>query len=199
MKKVLFPGLFLLAVSISQAQLKRAFKPFKVDVAFGAAIPEGSGAKGGVLFAIEPKYSVIDMVSVGLRMEGAVTARGFVTSDGSSTSADVAFSGSYMATGDYYYRRHGFRPFSGIGLGIVQVASASFKDNTDVSVGGGAKFGSMVRSGFEVSHFRLAFEYNIVGKSTQKVQDGTANPPTVTSKNGYMGIKLGFFFGGGKL
>jgi outer membrane protein X len=41
----------------------------------GYAIPAGTGAKGGVLFAVEPKYAVIPNLSLGVRFEGAVMAR----------------------------------------------------------------------------------------------------------------------------
>ena len=57
---------------------KRIFKKFKTDVSFGYAIPQGAsqttGTKGGALFAIEPKYAVMDVLAIGLRMEAAVTA-----------------------------------------------------------------------------------------------------------------------------
>src|SRR5687768_14137306 len=57
------------------AQSKSDLKPFKVDLSLGYAIPGGSGAKGGVLFAVEPKYAVMSNLAVGLRMEAAVVAR----------------------------------------------------------------------------------------------------------------------------
>jgi outer membrane protein X len=198
MKRVLFMGLALIGISAANAQTSGAFKPFKVDVALGYAIPGGTGSKGGVLFAVEPKYAVMDQLSVGLRIEGAITARGFVSSDGESASAKVATSSSYLATGDYYFSDNTFRPFAGAGVGIYQLASASFDETTEVAFGSSTKFGGMIRAGFEVSHFRLGLEYNLVGKSTETIQDGSSNPPTVSAKNGYLGIKLGFFFGGGK-
>jgi len=201
MKRVLFVGLALVAISTANAQKSEgSYKPFKVDVAFGYAIPQGSGAKGGVLFAIEPKYAVQPQLSVGLRLEGAVMAHGWVSNDGESLSAKVATSSSYLLTGDYYFSNNTFRPFAGAGLGLYKLASASFDDasSTDVSFASATKFGGMIRAGFEVGHFRLGLEYNLVGKTTEKFDDGTSNPPSVSSKNGYLGIKLGFFFGGGK-
>ena len=57
------------------AQSKTDLKPFKVDVSVGYAIPGGTGAKSGVLFAIEPKYAVISNLAVGIRAEAAVIAR----------------------------------------------------------------------------------------------------------------------------
>ena len=201
MKKVLFTGLALIGILAANAQSSEgSYKPFKCDVAFGYAIPQGSGAKGGVLFAIEPKYAVMDQLSVGLRLEGAVTAHGWVSSDGESASAKVATSSSYLATGDYYFSNNTFRPFAGAGLGLYRLASASFDGavSSDVAFGAATKFGGMIRAGFEVYHFRLGLEYNLVGKTTETIQDGSSNPPTVSSKNAYMGIKFGFFFGGGK-
>ena len=73
MKKITFSVLFLSAVIISNAQ---TFKPFKVDVSTGYAIPGGKEAKGGILFALEPKYAVIPNLSVGLRFEAAVKVAG---------------------------------------------------------------------------------------------------------------------------
>ena len=56
-------------------QPKAGFQKFKVDVSLGYAKPESSETDGGVLFAIEPKYAIIDQIAVGLRMEAAVTAK----------------------------------------------------------------------------------------------------------------------------
>jgi outer membrane protein X len=200
MKRVLFTGLALIGILAANAQKSSegSYKPFKCDVALGYAIPQGSGSKGGVLFAIEPKYAVMPQLSVGLRLEGAITAHGWISSDGESASAKVATSSSYLATGDYYFNNNTFRPFAGAGLGIYKLASASFDDAADFTIASATKFGGMVRAGFEVGHFRLGLEYNLVGKTTETIADGTSNPPTITSKNGYMGIKFGFFFGGGK-
>ena len=57
----------------------------------------------------------------------------------------------------------------------------------------------MLRAGFEVGHFRMAFEYNLIGKTTATVTDGsTGTTSTISAKNSYAAIKLGFFIGGGK-
>jgi outer membrane protein X len=57
----------------------------------------------------------------------------------------------------------------------------------------------MVRSGFEVSHFRFAVEYNVIGKSSWSTTDGSGHTYTVSSRNSYMGVKIGFFIGGGRV
>lgn len=50
----------------------------------------------------------------------------------------------------------------------------------------GTKFGFMPRAEFELGHFRAAVEYNLVGKSNN-------------TNYSYIGFKIGFFFGGGRL
>lgn len=213
MKRILMAGIFLLALSALHAQeltVTKApsfnlhkYKPFKLDVSTGFALPQGPGAGGGVLFAVEPKYSIIDQFAVGLRLEAAIMAHGWVASDGSSASANVAANASYLVTYDYYYL-HAlvFRPFVGGGSGIYNLASASFSEggqNSSVAAAASSKFGTMFRTGFEVGHFRLAVEYNFIGKTTQTITDGSGNPiGTITAKNSYAGFKIGFFFGGGK-
>src|SRR5687767_15845445 len=81
MRKLTFVLAFFASCFFANAQ-ETSFKPFKVDLAFGYAIPSGSGSKGGVLFAVEPKYALNDNITLGLRMEAAVTARAAVTEDG---------------------------------------------------------------------------------------------------------------------
>jgi len=101
MKKLTFALALCAASFFSNAQeATTVFKPFKVDIATGYAIPSGSGAKGGVVFALEPKYAINDNITLGVRFEAAVTARGAVDKNGDSFTGDVKASGSYLATGD---------------------------------------------------------------------------------------------------
>ncbi len=178
--------LLLLFALTSKAQDEktgdRIFKKFKVDVSLGYASPQTStisgGTKAGVLFAVEPKYAVMDELSVGLRMEGAVMAN--ISKDGENGNAKANY--SYLATGDYYFSNKRFRPFGGIGAGIftfasLDASSAGSIDNIPIS----SKFGFMARTGFEYGHLRLGVEYNFVG-----------------DKSGYLGLKIGAVIGGGR-
>lgn len=195
MKKLFFAIAILIVALSSNAQ---EYKPFKVDLALGYAIPGGKGAKGGVLFAVEPKYAVMDKLVLGLRMEAAVVARGYAgTNIEDEMEVDVKASGSYLATADYFYTgNHKFRAFSGIGTGIFSIAGASVSSGSEeVAVGSDSKFGGMVRSGIEAGHFRFAVEYNLVPKT--KLDTGVSTEK-IESKNGYIGIKIGATIGGGK-
>lgn len=201
MKKSTFlAAILLLAIhskSFSQSE-GSDYKPFKVDLSIGYAVPTGggTGGKGGLLFAVEPKYAIKNEITVGLRMEGAIMISG-ITSDGTFTDAGTAkASSSYLATGDYYFGEPGgFRPFGGIGLGIFKTAGVSVSE-TNPNVATGSKFGGMLRAGFEYRHARVGIEYNLIGKSTvaPSTPGGTDG---YTIKNGYLGVKFGVLIGGG--
>jgi len=199
MKNLLAIVFFSSILSFTAKSQESDLKPFKVDVSLGYAIPGGKGAKGGVLFAVEPKYAVIPAFSVGLRMEGAVVARfsGY-DENGEEMDASVKASGSYLLTGDYYFTdNYSFRPFAGGGAGIFSLASVEV-NSTSGEVSGGTKFGGMVRAGFELSHFRLGLEYNLIPKTTFTGYDENGEMTSgLTSKNGYIGIKVGVCIGGG--
>jgi len=197
MKKFFLAALAMLTLSAVQAQ-------FKFDISAGAAIPEGAGAKGGVMLSLEPQYGLPFGMVTGIRVEGALTARAYVSSGGSSASANVAGLVSYLATSDYYplhYLHIGFQPFVGGGTGVFNMAAASFSGNANNDVqgtGATTKFGGMARSGFEIHHFRFAVEYNIIGATTQTITDSYGNKlGTVSSRNSYTGIKFGVVIGGG--
>lgn len=195
MKKITFSILCIGLVLVSSAQ---NFKPFKVDLSTGYAIPGGKGAKGGILFAIEPKYAVIPNLSVGLRFEAAVMARGFADQNGDVAEVDVKAAGSYLATADYYLTENTVRPFAGAGLGLFSLASASADNNGGSASATGSKFGGLVRAGVEISHFRLGVEYNLVPATTVTVFDGNSTYES-KAKNGYIGVKIGAVIGGGRI
>ena len=185
MKRMLLGIIVLGTFSFANAQ---TFKPFRADAMLGYAIPGGTGSKGGVIAAFEPHYAVNDNISLGLRFEAAITARAAIDKNGNSVSGSVKASGSYLVTGDYYFNTSNFRPFIGLGAGMFSLAAVDVavdSSNTSQSVAAGTKFGFTPRVGFDLGHFRMAVEYNIAGKT------GTIN-------NNYLGIKMGFFIGGGR-
>ena len=202
MKKAFFvSAMFVLALSSKTfAQIEEGeFKPFKVDVSAGYAIPMGgSGGKGGVLFVVEPKYAVIPQLSVGLRLETAVTVAGVDLNSGNyNSTASAKAAASYVLTGDYYFNNNDLRPFAGAGVGLFKTAGVSIS-STNPNVATGSKFGGIIRGGIEYKHFRAGVEYNMVGKATVPASSSTANDG-YSIQNSYVGIKLGFCIGGGRL
>ena len=200
MKKTCLVLILGTILTLSTTAQKSDLKPFKFDISLGYAIPGGTGSKGGVLFAIEPKYGVMNnKISAGLRMEGALVARfGGYDADGMPQDVSIKLSSSYLATGDYYFLdNYSFRPFAGLGAGVFMLAGAEANQSTG-GVSAGTKFGGMVRAGVEISHLRIGFEYNLIPKTTYTGYDENGNLTTgLTSNNGYIGIKLGACIGGG--
>lgn len=159
------------------------YKPFKVDIGLGYAIPksEGSDVKAGAVFTLEPHYRLSDALAVGLRIEGAALA--YASLDSDNGEAEVSVLTSYCLTGDYYFSDKGFRPFAGAGLGIYKSSSLKFDEDTadgGTTIPSSSDFGFFPRIGFEAGHFRFSTEYNFI-------KDG-----------GYLSFKIGFFIGGGK-
>lgn len=196
MKKVLYL-LILLTAGIAQLKAQEANK-FRFDIRIGYTIPTNADG-GGILLHIEPKWTIADHINVGLRLGAAVYAQGL---DGvtQGSNQQIGASGSYVGTYDYYFHNgsSSFAPFVGGGLGYYQVANvnvddSNLEDNTVIK--GNGKFGGLIRAGFDAGKFRLAAEYNIIGKSDLV---DVNNNIIGTAKNGYIGISVGAYFGGGK-
>jgi opacity protein-like surface antigen len=191
MKK--FALLFALCAILTVSANAQEYKKFKVGLGGGYAIPGGNGAKGGVLFYLEPAYRVQDNIAIGLRMEWAVLARGYSEEVGDA-SFDASASGSYSLNGQYYLMNGGFRPFVGAGVGIFSIKAASIDvdgQSQDLGLNDETKVGFYPRIGFDAGHFTLSIDYNLVGATKVEGADGEF-------KNSYIGIRFGGFFGGGR-
>lgn len=188
-KTITIFSICLLFVSYVNAQ---EANKFRVDFGLGYAIPSDGG--GGILINLEPKWNIADDMSIGLRFASALMARNIET-DGETVTGDLNANGSYVATFDKYFNNgsSSFAPFVGAGVGYYAVGGASLNaDAAAVDLDG--KIGGLLRAGFDLGKFRLAAEYNLIGAS----EVTNTNNETVDLKNGYFGISLGFFVGGGK-
>jgi hypothetical protein len=186
MKKVYILLLFVLATGVvANAQ---EFKKFKVGIGAGYAMASGEGASGGVLWYLEPAYRIKDELSVGLRIEGAIITRGL--SESTDLSIDVAGISSYTVNGQYYFSNNSFRPFVGVGLGMFSLAAVKV-DGFGEAAASETKFGFYPRVGFDLGHFNVSIDYNIIPASEIEGSD-------VEFKNSYLGIRIGGFFGGGR-
>ncbi len=171
----------LLAASASYAQ---NLKPFRFGIGTGYALAFGTGASGGVLLGFEPSYRLKDNFSIGLRAEFALVVKGVV----SGASGSVATLGSWTLNGQYYIgdKTEGFRPFVGAGLGIYNGAGVSFtttgsQGSLTVTSPSTSDIGFYPRVGFDISHFTLNLDYNIVGNN-----------------GSYLGVRAAVQIGGGK-
>lgn len=164
------------------------------------AKPLASGVSGGVLFAIEPKYGINDHIDLGLRLENAIVARGIVSNNNTVTASDFGNFRSGLLTINCLLGTTNTRPFIGLGAGVYSVASAGTvtvidgQSPKDVNLAAETKFGGMIRAGLKTGHFVIAAEYNAIPTTTNKLTS-----ITIDSKYAYLGIKLGFDIGGGRL
>ena len=192
----------------SMTSIAQEYKPVKVGFGFGYASPAGEGAKGGVIIYLEPAYRISDVIAVGLRLEAAAMARSVVVtgSQGSaSAETEVKANGSYTVNGQYYFSSGSFRPFAGAGFGLYtfaeQTVSATGSGGSISASASNNKFGFYPRVGFDIGHMTLQLEYNIIPASTAEIAVSVGTSTSIItseSKNSYLGIKLGFFVGGGK-
>lgn len=193
---------------VTLTSIAQDFNPVKVGFGFGYASPGGEGAQGGVIVYLEPAYRINDAIAVGLRFEAAAMARSVVLTGSSGGSlvgeTEVKANASYSLNGQYYFLNGPFRPFAGAGFGLFtlasQTASVSGTGGSISATASNNKFGFYPRVGFDMGHLTLQVEYNIIPTSSAQVSVtvGTATEViTSESKNSYLGIKLGFFVGGG--
>lgn len=199
MKKFLLVGAIALG-GLLQLNAQQADR-FRFDFDLGYAIPQGGGA--GVSLYLEPKWNIQDNMSVGLRLGGAGLAKELET-NGNTTEGEIGANGSYVGTFDYYFSdgSSSFVPFVGGGVGYFSVATVKFDEfdngedfNASGDLEGTGKFGGMLRAGFNWGKFKMTLDYNLVGKSDLQDVDGNV---VGTTKNGYFGISIGVFAGGGK-
>jgi len=194
MRKLILSTLLLAVVSFASAQEEGKFR---VGLNLGGAFPAGGF---GIMVDLEPKYNLSDNMNVGIRLGSAGLIKEIESDGGGITEAEVSGQGSYLGTFDYYFPLSGsFTPYVGGGAGIVSVAAVSIQDGDDEDDFGGlsaeTKFGGMIRGGFEAGKFRMTLEYNLVPKTT--LEDIAGNEIGEVA-NGFFGVSIGFFVGGGR-
>jgi hypothetical protein len=192
MKKI--STILVLVAIVAFAANGQEFKKFRVGIGAGYAATSGKGAKAGALLYFEPAYRVQDQILVGIRFEAAAVVRGYAESV-ETGSVSASFGGAEGVFGQYYFNNNTFRPFLGLGLGLNKIATAAATMNGEAFAGiDESKFGFFPRVGFDAGHFTLSIDFNLVGASTLTGTSGTE----LKTKNNYVGVRFGGFFGGGK-
>jgi hypothetical protein len=190
--KLLFFSLLVLITGSASAQV---FKPVKVNLSAGYARPLETGATGGILLSLEPKYGLNDRIDLGLRYELALMDHA-TTFDNGLRASEFKRSSSFVFTGNYLLSESNFRPFVGAGLGVYTVGGVNFSEG-DGGVSGGTKLGAMIRAGFKAGHFAVGAEYNLIPSSTGLRTSSSTVVQRYKSPNAYLGLKIGFDIGGG--
>lgn len=175
----------------------REFKPFKVGIGAGYAVPgKGDGAGGGVLLYVEPAYRASDILSIGFRLESAFIVRGVKGVANNEVKGDASSNISYTLNTQFYFSKNNVRPFIGVGGGLFSLAATKFNttpnSTTSTSdVAAETVFGFYPRIGVDAGHFNLTLDYNFIPKSTV--------PEGGSVINSYLGIRVGMSIGGGRI
>lgn len=165
------------------------FKPFKLSIGLGYAVLSDGG--GGILFEVEPAYRLSDEIALGLRLGSAVMAKAIGENEASASGQ-----ASYTVNAQYYLSNNTFRPYIGAGVGIFSIASAAVSGTgSSTAVAGESKIGFYPRIGFDLGHFNVNIDYNLV--SASDAQDFNSGE-TIEVKNSYIGIRIGGYFFGGR-
>jgi len=194
-------GIVVVGVSsVAHAQAEN-YNPIRVDSALSGTYVSASG-RGGFGAVVEPKFAVHDQVSVGLRLEGAVMFGGNIGSDG-STSMDMGAAASMMAKGEYLFTTTDVRPFVGLGLGMIDIASQSISTtpmNASIDQKAGRYFALAPQIGIDLGRLRLAATYNVIMGADIEVHQmiGGVDQKASFSQN-YLTFELGIRFGGGRI
>jgi outer membrane protein X len=199
MKRSSVVALILLMAFAANAQydqeMFRIYKPFRVGIGVGYAVPgAGEGAGGGLLMYLEPGYRITDQVLVGLRLDGAFMVRGVQGVSNRDVSGDASSVASYSLNAQYYFNNERVRPFIGAGFGLFSLTAVKFNTAAGApgadEVGAETRFGFYPRIGIDAGHFTLSLDYNVVPPTD--VPDGGE------VKNNFLGIRVGASIGGGR-
>lgn len=180
----------------------------KIRVGFdaGLGLPNsGFGINGN----IDIRYNIMDNLNVGLKFNPGFSVKDVLVDEvAPSASLTTSLISSTLLTSDYYFNNgsSGFAPYLGGGLGLFNIMNLGMSvSGTDemptppsdfTGIEPETKFGGMLRGGFEAGHFRLGLEYYLIPKST--LIDILTLTPNGTSRNSFLNLTLGFYFGGGK-
>ncbi len=193
-------SILLLFALVTLTATAQEFKPLKVNLSAGYALPIGQRASGGLLLSVEPKYGLSDRIDLGLRYELGLLIKAY-TLNNEQGSTELKGSNSFLLTGNYLLSDTDFRPFVGAGAGLFNILSVNLAQNgggVNGGVSGGTKLGAMVRAGFKARHFVLGAEYNLVPKTRGIVVGSSGANLNYESPNAYFSLKLGLDIGGGR-
>jgi hypothetical protein len=219
MKKI---SLLLIVVSVTLfSSHAQHFKKFKLGIGTGYALPVGESPNEGGIVYFEPAYHINDRFTMGVRFETTLVKRTdsyIITLDDQKITGNTSFSGAWSCSvnGQYYFSNGVFRPFVGLGFGIYTTPSTGGSETSFTNkfayeftegITSSQKIGVYPRVGFDAGHFSFNIEFNI-GPSFRYENSFHTIPldstSTSTSYKGgvgitYLGIKCGFFIGGGRI
>jgi hypothetical protein len=180
--------LMAVAMLIYSTSSGQDYNKFKLGIGAGYALP-AKGTGGGGLY-LEPMYRISDNFALGLKFEYMLL--------GQSQPGEANINATSFALGaQYYFSKNKFRPFIGGGVGTYTLGAS------DVLLLGSvqtvASIGFYPRVGFDLGHFNVTLDYNIISDkapSTITIFGIPIGTPSQRDAN-YLGVKVGYSIGGG--
>lgn len=195
---------FLLLVLLTAFLAANAQEKGKIRVGLdgGLAFPSrGIGFDGD----LDVRYNFSDNVNAGVRFGFGYMARDLKSYDANETiEGTIHVNTNFLVHGDYYFSKGDshFAPFIGAGIGSFSIYdlnfnvhsgdSYTFNDLPSVE----KTFGGLIRTGFELSKFRMALEYYMIPATS--AYDINTLQYDGTSQNNYLKLSIGFYIGGGR-
>lgn len=162
MLRGLFFSLLFVALAPSLSAQDKNYRDFEWDlIQLGYANATGNRYGGGFMLGSAVRYNIDNRFSAGLSWDLPIFVR-----DLGNDLVDVGVLFNYTFTGDYYFvEDRATRPFVGFGIGrygsgtvVTDINNDRVEDDDVVTAG---SFGVSPRLGIELSHFRVALEYNL--------------------------------------
>lgn len=172
--------LALLFPAFALAQKKNytwQYEQVKLDVEVGIAFGNEE-THGGLIAAIEPKYSISDHLVAGVRLEHAYTGP---FDECHVCFIDLSYIRSVAITGDYLFTKNELRPLVGLGVGYFKTSRYYFGTEENYY----KRFGVTPRIGMEFDHFRTSIEMNFIGRNKEFLMN-------------YVSLKFGGYISFGK-
>ena len=171
----------------------QTYKPFRVEVGLSFNASTDEEANNGAGGYIEPRYAVNDNLLLGFRLEGSYLSGGTIKVDfddfGEESELELGVTrlSANLFFAEYFFSNERVRPFIGLGAGVyARRALGLAVDIGNVQIGeldeSKANFGMAPRVGINAGHWRFSTSFNFTG-------------PDIAN---YMGLNIGFEFGGGK-
>ena len=156
-----------------------SFAQFRVGLGLIGGAPNGDFGDAydfGVGGYLEPKYSVMDDLEVGVHLAWMAFAGGDFS--GTSGSLSAAKMVPILAVGQYYFAAG--KVYAGMGLGPYSIDFGTIDAGTsggDIDLGSETKFGFAPKVGINLAGFDLGVAYHIVSDAS------------------FLGFNLGFHIG----
>ncbi len=180
----------LLLLHASPAAASKNYQLFRLDTSFHFAYTHGPGGYGGGLM-LEPKFMILDQLSVGLQTGVTIYGGGSINSTGSSVSMSVGAVVPLLAKVEFYPLHSPIRPFVGFAIGTYDIAAETV-GSAGIDQRAGWVFGLSPEIGIELGAFRLSVSYHALIAAGIVVRQTIGNAQTLDVSQNYLTFNIGW-------